>query len=107
MHVQGIAMPSRRLIDILPRLNAGDSLGRPKGFLLHRRLPQEITPVRSYTSSTGVSPLREPRGEDTTQLLRSLGYREPGEASTRGRRTSVRLSLSCSAGVQFLPCLKP
>ncbi|WP_220449279.1 hypothetical protein, partial [Nonomuraea mesophila] len=52
-------------LDILPALKDRDSSRRRLAFLLHRRSParERELPLRSYTSSTGVSPLRKPCGE--------------------------------------------
>ncbi len=50
-------------VDFLPRLQAGDSSGRPLGFLLHRQPPRPGgLPLRSYTASTVRR--RQPGGQD-------------------------------------------
>ncbi len=48
-------------------LKGGNSLGRPRGFLLHRAVPSPFTRVGSYRPSTGVLPLRQPGGEDVEE----------------------------------------
>src|SRR4051812_23718886 len=64
------AGPARELnpLDFLSRLGAGDSSGRPLGFLLHPRPPRPGgRPLTSYTVST--SRRRHPGGQDVARRV--------------------------------------